>query len=312
MPDAARPLLLLDAASLYYRAFFGDKGTIKAPDGAPVGAVRGFLDMIAYFVRERRPSGLVACWDDDWRPAFRVEAVPSYKAHRLAADGGEDAPPALGPQVDIIVEVLAAVGIARVGAAGCEADDVIGTLTTRAVEAGEQVEIATGDRDLFQLVRPGVDVLYTARGVRNLDIVDEPRLAEKYGIASGDAYADLAALRGDASDGLPGVAGIGEKTAAALLARFGSLDGIIAAAQDPSSGIAAGQRAKLLAGLEYLAVAPGVVRVLRDAALPAVDPALPRKPADPAALAALSERWGLGSSIERLLAALADPEQAAG
>lgn len=305
MADSPRPLLLLDAASLYYRAFFGDKGTILAPDGSPVGAVRGFLDMIGYLVRERRPAGLVACWDDDWRPAFRVEAVPSYKAHRLAADGGEDAPPELGPQVDVIVEVLAALGIARVGAAGCEADDVIGTLTTRALAVGESVEIATGDRDLFQLVGPGVEVLYTARGVRNLDVIDVGRLAEKYAVASGDAYADLAALRGDASDGLPGVAGIGEKTAAALLARFDTLDGIIAAAADPRSGIPAGQRAKLIAGLDYLAVAPGVVRVLRDAELPACDPAIPREAADPEALTVLASRWGLGSSLERLQAALA-------
>ncbi|ROR97142.1 5'-3' exonuclease [Salana multivorans] len=300
------PLLLLDAASLYYRAFFGDRGKILAPDGSPVGAVRGFLDMIAYLVRERRPSGLVACWDDDWRPEFRVAALPSYKAHRVAADGGEDAPPELGPQVDLIVEVLAALGIARVGAAGCEADDVIGTLTTRALaaDATTTVEIATGDRDLFQLVSPRVRVLYTARGVRNLDVIDEPRLAERYGVASGDAYADLAVLRGDASDGLPGVAGIGEKTGAGLLGRFGTLAGVVAAADDPGSDLSAGQRAKLLAGAEYLAVAPGVVRVLRDADLPEADPELPGEPRDAAALAALSSRWGLGSSVTRLRAAL--------
>lgn len=314
------PLLLLDAASLYFRAFFGVKGAMTAPDGTPVNAVRGFLDMIATLVRERQPLALVACWDDDWRPDFRVAAIPSYKAHRVAAGGGEEAPAELEVQVPIIVAVLAAAGIARIGAPGCEADDVIGTLTTRAVASADDVdgpgsvEIVTGDRDLFQLVAdpapgPGqipVRVLYTARGLRNLETVDTARLAERYGVASGDGYADLAVLRGDASDGLPGVAGVGEKTGASLLREFGSLAAIRAAAADPDQRLSASLRTKLLAASDYLDVAPEVVRVLRDAPLPDVAATLPAVPADPAALEELAQRWALGGSVTRLTQALAE------
>ncbi len=316
-------LLLLDAASMYFRSFYGVKGEVNAPDGSPVGAVRGFLDAVATLVGNRRPSHVVACWDDDWRPAFRVEAIPSYKAHRVAqgaagAGGAEEVPDALVPQVAVIAEVLAAFVIARVGAPGCEADDVIGTLTTRAVAEPpadvDAVEVVTGDRDLFQLVdepatsasRVPVRVLYTGRGMRNLETVDTARLVERYGVADGDAYAAMAALRGDPSDGLPGVAGVGEKTAAGLLTTYGTLDGVLAAAQDPEERrMSPSVRGKVLAALDYLAVAPTVVRVLRDAQLPPHDAALPARPRDPETLDALAKRWGLTSSVDRRLAALA-------
>ena len=201
------PLMLLDTASLYFRAYYGVPETLTAPDGTPVNAIRGLLDMIARLVRARHPGQLVACMDADWRPAFRVAAIPSYKAHRVGPDGGEEVPPALAAQVPVIEEVLAAAGVAMAGAPGYEADDVIGTLTARA--AGP-VEIVTGDRDLFQLVddeRP-VRVLYTARGLAKLDVVDEAAVTARYHIP-GRAYADYAVLRGDPSDGLPGVAGRG-------------------------------------------------------------------------------------------------------
>ncbi len=305
------PLLLLDSASLYYRAFYGVPDSVRAPDGSPVNAVRGLLDMTARLVAARRPGRIVACWDDDWRPAFRVDALPSYKAHRLAADGAEDTPDALALQVPVIVEVLAALGIARLGAPGFEADDVIGTLTTRerAVPDGERVpvEIVTGDRDLFQLVDDSgpVRVLYPTRGGAEPEVIDQARLAERYAVADGAAYADMAALRGDPSDGLPGVAGIGEKTAAALIARFGSLAGVLAALDAGEPGLTATQRTRLTEARDYLAVAPGVVRVAREIDLPHLDDAVPRTAADPAALAALSERWGLASSVVRLQAACA-------
>ena len=162
--------MLLDAASLYFRAFYGVPPSVTSPDGRPVNAVRGFLDMTARLVGAHSPDRLVACWDDDWRPAFRVEALPSYKAHRLAPDGGEETPPELGPQVPILVDVLAAAGIARVGAPGFEADDVIGTLSAR---ARGPVDVVTGDRDLFQLVddERQVRVLYTVKGLGKLDPV---------------------------------------------------------------------------------------------------------------------------------------------
>jgi 5'-3' exonuclease len=325
MGAKSEKLLLLDTASLYFRAFFGVPDSIKAPDGTPVNAVRGLLDMIATIVTDRRPTRLVACWDDDWRPAFRVAAIPSYKAHRVAREepgttGVEEVPDKLSPQVPVIVEVLAALGIARVGAPGYEADDVIGTLTAREVaRTGDgpaapvgpadraRVEVVTGDRDLFQLVddAAGVRVLYPSKGVKNLELIDQARLAERYGVRTGAGYADMAVLRGDPSDGLPGVAGIGEKKAVALLDRFGDLAGVLAARDAGGAGLTATQRRRLTEAADYLAVAPTVVQVARDAPVGDVDDALPTTPADPEALDALAERWGLGSSVRRVLDALA-------
>ncbi len=301
-------LMLLDSASLYFRAFFGVKESFVAPDGTPVNAVRGFLDMIATLVTARRPDRLVACWDDDWRPEFRVAAIPSYKAHRLAANGvnQEQSPPELDVQVPAIAELLAALGVARVGVPGFEADDVIGTLATRAVAAGPgDVEVVTGDRDLFQLVddAAGIRVLYTGKGVRNLDVVDQARLTERYGVGTGQAYAEMAVLRGDPSDGLPGVPGIGEKTAVGLVTRFGSLEALRAAAASGDPGLSPGQITKLQAAADYLDAAPVVVQVARDAPVAEHDDTLPITPPDPDVLLAAAERWGVQSSVARVLKA---------
>ncbi|WP_344124066.1 5'-3' exonuclease [Streptomyces blastmyceticus] len=300
--------MLLDTASLYFRAYFGVPDTVRAPDGTPVNAVRGLLDFIARLVQDHQPDDLVACMDFDWRPQWRVDLIPSYKAHRVAeeVEGGpdeEETPDTLSPQVPVIESVLDAVGIARIGAAGYEADDVIGTL---AVRAPGPVDIVTGDRDLYQLVddRRGVRVLYPLKGVGTLQTVDEALLREKYGV-DGAGYADLALLRGDPSDGLPGVPGIGEKTAAKLLTAHGDLAGIMAAAEDPAAKLTPTQRKRLLEARPYLAVAPKVVRVASDVPLPTFDAALPREPHDPMALEALAEQWGLGGSLQRLLTVLA-------
>ncbi|WP_405396730.1 5'-3' exonuclease H3TH domain-containing protein [Microbispora hainanensis] len=295
--------MLLDTPSLYFRAFYGIPESVTSPDGMPVNAVRGLLDMIATLVRQHSPAQIVACMDADWRPAFRVAAIPSYKAHRVASGDEEEVPDTLAPQVPVIEEVLDALGIARVGVAGYEADDVIGTYATAATGA---VDIVTGDRDLFQLVddEKPCRALYTVRGIRNLQIIDEAFVREKYGIP-GRAYADFATLRGDPSDGLPGVAGIGEKTAAALITRFGSLSALLAALDDGGAdGFPAGARNKLAAARDYLEVAPAVVRVAHDAPVPDVDITLPTAPRDPERLVALSEKYGLDSPLNRLLAAL--------
>jgi 5'-3' exonuclease len=304
-------LMLLDAASLYFRSFHGIPDSVRAPDGSPVNAVRGFLDTIAYLVTLRRPERLVACWDEDWRPAFRVRAIPSYKAHRVApgpagAAGAELVPDLLAPQIPVIIEALGLLGIARAGAAGYEADDVIGTLTAREIAAGGgEVDVVTGDRDLFQLAddRAAVRVLYVGKGVRNLEIVNEAWLRAKYGVNSAQGYADLAVLRGDPSDGLPGVAGIGEKTAAGLLSRFGDLAGVRAAAVDPGADLSPGQRRKLLEAAGYLDVAPAVVRVAPDAPVPPQHDHLPQTPPDHELLIAFAERWGLTSSVTRVVKA---------
>ncbi|MFF0716726.1 5'-3' exonuclease [Streptomyces bauhiniae] len=300
-------LMLLDTASLYFRAYFGVPDSVRAPDGTPVNAVRGLLDFIDRLVKDHRPEKLVACMDADWRPQWRVDLIPSYKAHRVAeehegAPDAEEVPDTLSPQVPVIEEVLDALGIARVGVAGYEADDVIGTFTARA--AGP-VDIVTGDRDLYQLVDDARDirVLYPLKGVGTLQLTDEAWLREKYGV-DGRGYADLALLRGDPSDGLPGVPGVGEKTAAKLLAEFGDLAGIVAAVDDPKAKLTPAQRKRLTEAAPYLAVAPKVVRVADDVPLPAVDTALPHTPRDAAALDALAARWGLGSSLQRLLTTL--------
>ncbi|WP_420705532.1 5'-3' exonuclease [Streptomyces sp. NRRL F-5126] len=305
--DVTRRLMLLDTASLYFRAYFGVPESVRAPDGTPVNAVRGLLDFIARLVQDHRPDSLVACTDADWRPQWRVDLIPSYKAHRVAEahPGGtdeEEVPDTLSPQVPVIEEVLDALGIARVGVPAYEADDVIGTFTARATGP---VDIVTGDRDLYQLVDDarGVRVLYPLKGVGTLQVTDESFLRAKYGV-SGAGYVDLALLRGDPSDGLPGVPGIGEKTAAKLLDAFGDLAGIMAAVDDPRSRLTPSQRKRLHEARAYVAVAPEVVRVASDVPLPDTGVALPQRPCDAEALEALSERWGLGGSLTRLLAAL--------
>ena len=300
--------MLLDTASLYFRAFFGVPDSMKAPDGTPVNAVRGLMDFISRLVGEYDPSHLVCCWDDDWRPQWRVDLIPSYKSHRVvAARPGstpdiEEVPDPLETQIPIILSVLAAYGIAVVGHPEMEADDVIGTLATG---AGMPVDIVTGDRDLFQLVddEAEVRVLYVARGVSRHERVDNAWVRAKYGVDA-HQYADLATLRGDASDGLPGVAGVGDKTAATLLNRFGTIDAVVAAASDPDSDMGPGPRGKIKAALDYLDIAPEVVAVRRDLDLGSPDTNRPRTPADPDAVLALDERWDLGSSAVRLVQAL--------
>ncbi len=301
--------MLLDTASMYFRAFYGVPDSIKAPDGTPVNAVRGLLDFISRLVTDYRPTHLACCWDNDWRPQWRVDLIPSYKAHRVeyVVPGGpdvEDVPDPLEAQVPVIRDVLAAFGIAVVGADGYEADDVIGTLSK---DAGMPVDVVTGDRDLFQLVDDDAEVriLYIARGVGRHERVTNSVVQEKYGI-DGRQYADFAALRGDPSDGLPGVSGVGEKTAATLLQRFGTMTGLREAVDDPDSDIAPSPRRKLREAADYLAVASTVVEVAREIDLGKPDLTLPLTPAAPDALVALSDKWNLESPVARLVEALTD------
>ncbi|MGW8729838.1 5'-3' exonuclease [Streptomyces sp. NPDC055808] len=300
--------MLLDTSSLYYRAYFGVPDTVRAPDGTPVNAVRGLLDFISRLVHDHRPDDLVACMDADWRPQWRVDLIPSYKAHRVAEEtpagqpDAEETPDTLAPQVPVIDDVLDALGIARVGVAGYEADDVIGTLSGL---APGPVDIVTGDRDLFQLVddERGVRVLYPRKGVGDCDLVDDELIRTKYGVRP-DQYADFAALRGDTSDGLPGVKGIGEKTAAQLINEYGDLAGVRAAAADRFSKLTPAKRRGILEAADYLDVAPKVVRVAMDVALPAFDAVLPTEPLDPATLEELVAQWGLAGATGRLLTTL--------
>ncbi|MFC9999802.1 5'-3' exonuclease H3TH domain-containing protein [Nocardia sp. NPDC127526] len=315
---AAGPLLLLDGASLWFRAFYAIPEKITAPDGRPVNALRGFTDMVAALIKQHAPSRLVVCLDLDWRPQFRVDLIPSYKAHRVAedqpvADGveAEEVPDTLTPQVDMIMEVLEAAGIATAGAEGLEADDVLGTLATR--ERDSEVIVVSGDRDLLQLVRdtpaPPVRVFYVGRGLAKAELWGPAEVSAKYGVPqeiAGPAYADMATLRGDSSDGLPGVAGIGDKSAAQLISKFGSVEALRAAAADPDSDLAKGVRAKLAAAEDYLKAAAPVVRVVCDADVEMSGPdLLPATPADPERLHALAAAYNAESPVKRLITAMA-------
>ncbi|NUT70868.1 5'-3' exonuclease [Pseudarthrobacter sp. C4D7] len=304
-------LMLLDTASLYFRAFYGLPDTIRRPDGTPVNAVRGLLDMIARLTVDYHATHLVACWDDDWRPQWRVDLVPTYKAHRVAraVPGGTDievVPEGLEAQLPMIRRMLELAGIAIVGAAGYEADDVVGTYAS---QASLPVDVVTGDRDLFQVCDDGrgVRVIYTARGMKNLEVMTEETVVAKYKVLP-QQYADYATLRGDASDGLPGVTGIGEKTAASLLLKHGTLERLLEAAAADDGGVAGPVRAKLAAAAAYLEAAPAVVRLARDLKLPSLEEAgallQPVTGDRRAELEQLAAEWNLGGSVRRLLAAL--------
>lgn len=316
------PVLLLDGASMWFRSYFGVPSSITGPDGRPVNAIRGFLDSVATLITRERPGRLVVCLDLDWRPAWRVELIPSYKAHRVVEEGSplgegpegsegyvEEVPDDLGPQVEVILEVLEAFGIATAGAQGYEADDVIGTLA--AVERRDRVVVVSGDRDLLQLVADDpveVRVLYIGRGLSKATMFGPAEVAQRYGVPlhrAGAAYAELALLRGDPSDGLPGVAGVGEKSAATMLSQYSSLEAILEAAADPKSKLPKAFRAKILAAGDYIESAQPVVRVACDAPVRlSGDDRLPLRAVDPQRVVELAERYGISSPVARLQKAL--------
>jgi 5'-3' exonuclease len=287
------PLLLIDAASLLYRAYHAVP-EMKLPDGTKIHAAHGFLNFMSRLLPDRGPSRLIIALDNDWRPAFRVEALPMYKTQRVA--GPDDPPDDVGLQFPMILEIFDAIGLSYAEADGFEAEDVIASIAAH--EPGP-VEIVTGDRDLYALVRdPRVKVLYTLRGVTELAEVTEAWIAKKYGIP-GDRYLDFALMRGDPSDGLPGVAGIGEKTASAILRRYGSLDAAIAAPDlDPSI------RARLTRSADYLAAARRVVAPVADAPVRGGTGDIPSAPRDPALARELGTRYQLAGAVDRLIAAL--------
>jgi 5'-3' exonuclease len=294
----AGPTLLVDASSLLFRALFSTPDTVTAPDGTPVNAAYGFLGMLSRLVADHDPDFICCATDEDWRPEWRVELIDTYKTFRAEPGSAqEEAEDLLEPQVPALLEILQGCRIATMGYPGYEAEDVIGTLARR---APGRVGIVSGDRDLFQLVRdPDVSVLYPRRGVSQVDVVDESYIEARYGIR-GRAYLDFAVLRGDPSDGLPGVRGIGEKRAASLVARYGSLDAILdaAAGSDPDAAIA-----KVRRDLDYVKRAIKVVTIPTDLPLPEVDLARPRHEPD-ASVYEVAKRSGLLGATRRLVAAL--------
>lgn len=296
-------LMLLDSASLWYRAYYGMPDTLLSPSGMPVNAIRGYLDMTARLVSMYSPNRIVACIEGDWRPSWRVELFPDYKANRLLDDSEEEEEPeTLTPQIPVLLDLLDALGIPMVGVDDYEADDVMATFATR--EKGP-IRVVTGDRDLFQLVDDSRDikVVYLARGISQHDLVDISWVANKYSIP-GDRYALFAMFRGDPSDGLPGVRGIGEKGAALIANHFATVEAALAAAHAGDESLTPALAKKIIAGTDYLAIAPTLVHCARDVALPKLDINLPTKPADLSKVYQMKEEYGLGASVDRLISAL--------
>jgi len=296
-------LMLLDSASLWYRAYYGMPDTLLSPTGMPVNAIRGYLDMTARLISMYSPNRIVACIEGDWRPSWRVDLFPAYKANRLEDDSDEEEEPeTLTPQIPVLLDLLDAFGIPMVGVDDYEADDVMATFAVR--EKGP-IRIVTGDRDLFQLVddKRDVKVVYLAKGISQHDLVDISWVANKYGIP-GDRYALFAMFRGDPSDGLPGVRGIGEKGAALIANNFASVDEALTGAKAGHEVLSASLAKKIIEGTEYLKIAPILVNCARDVAIPKMEISMPKKPNDLSEIYAIKDEYGLGASVDRLIAAL--------
>jgi 5'-3' exonuclease len=296
-------LMLLDSASLWYRAYYGMPDTLINSEGQPVHAIRGFLDMSARLIVQYKPNRLVACLDGDWRPSWRVDLFPAYKANRVDETGDEEEEPeTLTPQIPILMDLLDAMGIPLIGADDYEADDVIATYSVK--EKGP-ILVVTGDRDLFQLVddKRRVKVVYLARGISNHDLVDLTWIQKKYEIP-GDRYALFAMIRGDASDGLPGIKGIGEKGAAVIANTFDSMEEVINAAQLDDVRLPQQLRKKIIADLNYARIAPTLVHCALDVKVPDVDLTIPKKALNLDSIYQLKEKHNLGASVDRFISAL--------
>ena len=295
-------LMLLDSASLWYRAYFGMPDTLLSPSGEPVNAIRGYLDMTSKLISIYKPKRLVACIEGDWRPSWRVDLFPEYKANRLDVEGEEEEPDTLGPQIPILLDLLEAFKIPIVGVDDYEADDVMASYT---VSEPGPIKIVTGDRDLFQLVddKRKISVVYLAKGIANHDLVDLRWIAAKYDIP-GERYALFAMIRGDASDGLPGIRGIGEKGAAIIAKQFENLEEVMLAAKNNDERLTPNARKKLLESADYARIAPKLVHCALDVPLPKLNIDLPKRPNNLDEIYQYQKDYGLGASVDRLIAAL--------
>lgn len=288
------PVMLLDAATLYYRAYYALPDSLVSPTGMPVNAIRGFFDGLRTLRDRYEPTVIIAAWDADWRPQWRVDLLPSYKTHRLADDDTvadlESIPDTLSPQIDVIAEICTAVGIAVVGVDGMEADDVIAGI---ALTASNPIDVVSGDRDLTQLVSDAHRrrLLYLGTGVGKHTVYDDALVLETYGVRP-DQYADFAVLRGDPSDGIPGAPGIGPKTAAQYLQAFGDLEGVLSAARDSRLPITKAKAAVLVEHADVLRRTQRVV-TLQPARID-----VPRAHRDEARRDELAAEYGLHSVLK--------------
>ena len=274
--------LLVDGSSMIFRAYYGVPAGEPGPDGFHVNAIRGFLERLARLIAQRRPRHLAIADDEDWRPDWRVELIPTYKSHRVA----EPVPPGLEPQLPVIVALMAAIGVDMVGVAEHEAEDVIATWSRLAPGT---IEIASGDRDLFALVEsPRVSVLYPEKG--GLAVIDENEVTRRYDIP-GRRYADFAILRGDPSDGLPGLRGVGAVTAAGMIRRHGDIAGVLRERRLPD------------ADRQYLEAAMRIARPVDDLPIELPPGWRDAYPVHEPAVHALAARYDLRDACERLVSA---------
>jgi 5'-3' exonuclease len=276
--------------------------TLVSPSGLQVNAIRGYLDMTSKLINLYKPNRIVACLEGDWRPSWRVELFPDYKINRLDESGEEEEPDTLSPQIPILLDLLEALGFPMLGVDDYEADDLMATF---AVNQPGPVRIVTGDRDLFQLVddKRDVKVVYLAKGIANHDLVDLKWIEQKYEIP-GDRYGLFAMIRGDASDGLPGIKGIGEKGAASIAKQFTNLHEVMKAASNDDERLTANIRKKLLENAEYARIAPKLVGCATDVSIPEMKIDLPNKPLDTQKIQDIKEEFGLGTSVDRIMNAL--------
>jgi 5'-3' exonuclease len=275
---------------------------LVSPSGLQVNAIRGYLDMTSKLINLYKPNRIVACLEGDWRPSWRVELFPDYKMNRLDESGEEEEPDTLSPQIPILLDLLEALGFPMLGVDDYEADDLMATF---AVNQPGPVRIVTGDRDLFQLVddKRDVKVVYLAKGIANHDLVDLKWIEQKYEIP-GDRYGLFAMIRGDASDGLPGIKGIGEKGAASIAKQFTNLHEVMKAASNDDERLTANIRKKLLENAEYARIAPKLVGCATDVSIPEMKIDLPNKPLDTQKIQDIKEEFGLGTSVDRIMNAL--------
>lgn len=311
MINAYGPLLVLDSASLYYRSFHAMPSSMVAPDGRPHGALRGFLSTVTRLIEAHEPCAVLAAWDEDWRPEWRVDLVPTYKAHRVAAAGEEDEPEGLPEQAEAIADILDALGVPRLGVAGFEADDVVGSVVTqesRWPSGCSGAIIVSGDRDLVQLIDERTSLLLTVNGgMEKWPLLDPEAAEERFGVRP-DAYVDMAVLRGDPSDGLPGVPGVGPKTAVGLISSLGDLDAVIAQARSARDGAPAARpmttriAERIVSVEDDLRRARQVTTVARDLALPA--DLFSGTPALTSPAGGIGALWGVERQVRELVHAL--------
>jgi 5'-3' exonuclease len=276
--------------------------TLVSSHGIPVNAIRGYLDMTSRLLVKYRPHRLVACLEGDWRPNWGVELFPDYKINRIDEAGEETEPQTLSSQIPILLDVLDAFGIPMLGVDDYEADDLIATFS---VSQKGPIRIVTGDRDLFQLVdnKRDVKVVYLAKGVSNHELVDYEWITKKYDIP-GDRYGLYAIIRGDASDNLPGIHGIGDKGAAHLTKIFTSLPEIVKAAKGADDRLPTKYRSKILNNLTYAKIATKLVGCATDVSIPEMNIDLENSTHDMGKIRHLQKEFGLGTSIDRFINAL--------